>query len=47
MTTNQIISENNSKLLNKLIPSKELPIYGNSFTNPKDEVFNEKIKSNE
>ena len=39
MKTNEIVKANNRKLLNKLIPKGNEPIFGNSLTNPKDKVF--------
>ena len=43
MNTNEIVNQNNKGILEGLIPSKDLPIYGNSFTDPKDTVFNEPV----
>lgn len=39
----EIIKRNNAMLLALLIPKGNEPIYGNSFTNPKDEVFQKPI----
>lgn len=40
----EIIKQNNLRLLQLLIPKDNEPIYGNSFTNPKDEVFQKPIQ---
>lgn len=44
MKTQEIIDSNNKGLLHNLIPSKDLPIYCNSVTDPNAEVFDEPIK---
>jgi len=44
MSTHQITTANNKGLPNKLIPSRDLPIYAKSLTNPKEEIFNQPIK---
>lgn len=46
MTTNQLFQQNNRDLMLRLIPNKNLPIYGNSFTNPKDIAFDNTLKEN-
>lgn len=38
-TTAEIIVQSNRNLLNKMIPSRDLPIYANSLTDPKDPNF--------
>lgn len=40
----EIINQHNKGILYDLIPSIDLPVYGNSFTNPKDQIFQEKIE---
>jgi len=45
MSTSEIFTANNNKLTNKLIPSRDLPIYAKSLTNPENEVFNQPIKT--
>lgn len=44
MKTKQIFKNLNQNLILTLIPSKDLPIYGNSFTNPKDIAFEHPFK---
>lgn len=39
----EIIKQNNIMLASRLIPKGNEPICGNSFTNPKDEVFQKPI----
>jgi len=45
-TTNQKIQQHNRNLMLRLIPSKELPIYGNSVMDPKEMAFNHTLKQN-
>lgn len=44
MRTSEIVASNNKKLTYKLIPSKDLPIYGNFAVDPRAEIFNQPIK---
>jgi hypothetical protein len=46
MKTNKIFKTHNRNLMLRLIPSKELSIYGNSFIDPKDIAFNFTLKQN-
>lgn len=47
MTTTTIIFKNhNRNLMLRLIPSKYLPIYCNSFTNVKEMAFDYTLKQN-
>jgi len=46
MKTNQIFKTYNRNLVLRLMPSKELPIYGNSLTDPNDLAFNHTLKEN-
>jgi len=47
MTTNQIVKENNLVLAKKLIPKGDEPIYCNSVIDPNNEVFNQKIQTDD
>jgi len=40
----KIIDANNRELEKKLIPNKNLPIFGNSFLDPNDEIFCESFE---
>ena len=40
----KIIDENNRELIKNLIPDKSTPIFGNSFTNPNDEIFDKSFE---
>ncbi len=42
--TQKIIDQNNLELMKKLIPDKSKPIFGNSFTNPNDEIFDKSFE---
>lgn len=42
--TQKLFYRHNLSLLKRLIPNKELPIYGNSFFDPNNEDFNKPIK---
>lgn len=44
MSTPNIIASNNKELSNRLIPSRDLPIYCNSVTDPNAAAFHEPIK---
>jgi len=46
MKTNKIFQQYNRNLMLRLIPSKELPIYCNSVTDPNDLAFNHTLKQN-
>jgi len=48
MNSKNIFENLNRGLMNDLIPSKDTPIFGNSFANPNEPIFNkslEQIKS--
>ena len=44
MDSKKIFENLNRELMNKLIPDKSTPIFGNSFTNPNDEIFNKSFE---
>lgn len=44
MSTSEITASSNKGILENLIPSKDLPIYGKSVTDPNADVFNQPIK---
>ena len=44
MYTSEIVRANNEKLTYKLIPPKDLPVYGNFSVDPRASIFNEPIK---
>ena len=46
MKTTKIFQQHNSNLMLRLIPSKELPIYGNSVIDPRDIAFNHTLAQN-
>jgi len=46
MTTTKLFANHNRKLKNSLIPSKERPIYGNVFFDPKDIAYDYSLKEN-
>ena len=44
MYTSDIVNANNNERSNRLIPSKDLPVYGNFSVDPRASIFNETIK---
>lgn len=44
MNSNKIFDNLNRELMINLIPDKSTPIFGNSFTNPNDEIFNKSFE---
>lgn len=40
MNSKKIFKNLNRELMKNLIPDKSTPIFGNSFTNPNDKIFN-------
>ena len=44
MNSKKIFDNLNRELMQKLIPDKTTPIFGNSFTNPNDEIFNKSFE---
>ena len=40
----KLFEQYNNELLKNLIPDKSTPIFGNSFTNPNDEIFNKSFE---
>lgn len=46
MKTNKIFQQHNRNLMLRLIPSKELPVYGYSAIDIKDMAFNFTLKQN-
>jgi len=44
MDSKKIFDNLNRELMKNLIPDKSTPIFGNSFTNPNDEIFNKSFE---
>jgi len=44
MNSKKIFENLNRELMNKLIPDKSTPIFGNSFVNPNDEIFDKSFE---
>jgi len=44
MDSKKIFDNLNRELMKNLIPDKSNPIFGNSFTNPNDEIFNKSFE---
>ena len=42
--TQKIIDQNNRELMQKVIPDKSLPIFGNPLTNCNDPIFNKSFE---